>query len=1283
MITSKQSSIKQFLAPTVEVISQVLELPVSIWLFEQTKKQYRIFASIGLSNEYVDLAFLDPNETSVLTNVLNTGQTKYVTDIQSEKNWKYKSEALRMNLKSAVFEPLLIKKRIVGVLDIYIPKNKDFLFEEKKHIIKSLANQISAVLRQINNLTLLNEVNLYISTELKKSPDLFDRIMQSAQKVLNCEHVSVFLVEGENNDLVRKASSPSPSDLQRERFKSGEGLAGLVAQNGESLIVSDVRDFPEFLPGMFNPDVEERSMLLIPIKLDNNIVGVISADMDGLGGFDEQDNILLEVLAMQAGIAIQNVNLFQKEHTQALALSELNRIAQQLIAIEESSDIKNLLKRIAEVAKKVLNADLIELYEYNTKKKKFVLPQITVGEKLKTSFIEEIFADNAVWQLINYPDPLFEENVKNNPIFADPYSGGKGENSQERFIIREKIKSTAAIPIRINKESIGLMFANYREYQTFSTEKKELIQLFANQAAIAIKNARLYNEVIRRRQILIEIGQKLTEQIYLNEKEILDLIYKQASKLIDTSNMSIALYDEKTNYIHFALAYLFGRCVDIKEEIEWEPRKGGKTEQVIKNKKYLLLSTKRAIKKRGFSPIPGLENSEGKIACSWLGVPMLLGNRVLGVIANHNYDYEHYYSKDDIKILQALANQAGIALENSRLYDNLKNLNNRQKALVEISSKLTSGIRLKETEIYELIYEEASKLLNMENFSIALHDQEKNTVWFVLASVKGERVDVTKPGWGPREGGIGKTETIIQNKKKLLLQTHEEVKNRGFSPTPGDKDYKGEMASSWLGVPMIVGERVLGVIANYCYGQDYYFKKDDIEIMQALADQAAIAIDNTRLFIQLEDINKEQWNLVNQLEKVNRRQDLLVSFGSQLGSRIRYGETELFNFIHEQAHEFMDTDNMYIAIYDNTNDIVRFGLAYKNGEKIEIPSRKAGRGRTEEIIRTGEPIFIATRKESEEWYKQPGRIDYIEDPLASWIGVPMKVENKVIGVIASYHPTKDNLYSKNDLEILQSMADLAAITLENARLYRELDEKILELEKAQEKIAESQTVITRTSIAADFVHRLNNLAGTIPIWVDQISDNLSTDIPNFDDIKKYLDKIQSNTDGLLRAAEQLKALPQPQLVDIKDTLEALVRQTRVQTSEKIEIALECTETLQPINAIASELANALWTIIENGIDAISDEGKLFLKAMPFIEKDGREWIKIQITDSGKGISKEQMDKIFSPFYTTKTGHLGYGLWRAKNIIEKLKGNIKFESQEGKGTTFFIHLPSSMEVMKNG
>lgn len=1417
---------EHFFQPIVNTIGTVLNLPAAIWTLDEKKGTFKIIAGINLREKYIDEAYLQPSGPSIVAKVFRARKTIIVKDIAAEDRWKYKTEALKMGFKSAILAPIWTKKNILGVLTVYIPKNIDINLLQKEPAVEGFAAQIASTLRQIRSLEALNEVDRQINAEMQNPQELLKLIMESAQRVLECKHVSIFFLDKRTDELVRQVTSQSR--LKRKKFKIGEGLVGFVFETKKSLLVPDVRDHPQFIPGLTSSTEKERSMVLAPIYLNGDSAGVISANIDELNGFDQHDLMILETLANQAAIALKNsrifqqskifqeisriinssldreqvvdsileqlqkvieyegasiqiiqgeqrklvgsrgssikkessilhrnisqdplisktvknkkplvlsnvnneklwerlpatahvnswigvpliaenkviglltidhskagfygkeegeiaktfashvatalfnTNLFEQTQEQAQALAKLNELGKHLVTIEKSQDNRLLLEKIADDAKNVLNADLIELYEYNKHLNDYALPHISKGERREKVGKEKIYLDDPILELIHRKRPLYDINPqREGSIFTAPYRIVREDLPDKRFVFREDIKSTAVVPLRVGKDNVGLMFVNYRTPQEFPATQKELIELFAKQAAIAIKNTRLFRQITDHVAAIREWNNLSRGIVSLREhsphtRNILEEIAASAQKVLKADIIDLYEYrqyrEEQNRYElpPVSVGKLIDPSVQKNEIFE--------DDAVFK----LIHRTKPLYEKESQNPesilrlpystprenLPQQRFVVREDIKSTAVIPLRAKNESMGLLFA-NYRTPQIFDKDQRELIEFFANQAALAIRNARLY---YYLTQRREALIGIAKRLATGIHLREEQIFKLIYEQALNNLGMRNFSIALYDEPTDTVRFVLASRKGELVDITKEdGWEPRRGAKGKTEDIIKRNKYLLLSTRNEVKKRGFSKRPGHKDSEDKIPNCWLGVPMRVGKKVIGVIANYHFGEDHFYRQDHIEILQALADLAAIAIVNSRLYY-------DQTNLFE-------RQSALVEFSSQLGSKISSGESEIFKFIHKQAKKFMDTNNMYVAIYNEKNDMVSFPLIFENGKPINVESRRAGKGRTEEIIRTGEYIFINTKKENEEWYKQPGREEYTGKISASWIGVPMKLGDKIFGVVATYHPFQDNVYNTDDLKILQSMADIAAIAIDNAR-------KIHELERAQTKIAESEAIITRTSIAADFVHRMNNLAGTIPIWVDQIRDYLGIEALKDKALSDFLDNIESNTDGLLRAAEQLKNPPQEQEINLLTVLESLKRQTRIHAPSNINVQLNAPNKLLKVRSVANELTNALWTLIENGIDAMPKGGILSIEAYLRENHGHHKWIEIQIKDSGKGIPEENLDKIFLPFFSTKHDpHVGYGLWRAKNIIERIKGEIGFISEEGKGTTFIIKLPVLLE-----
>jgi GAF domain-containing protein len=147
---------------------------------------------------------------------------------------------------------------------------------------------------------------------------------------------------------------------------------------------------------------------------------------------------------------------------------------------------------------------------------------------------------------------------------------------------------------------------------------------------------------------------------------------------------------------------------------------------------------------------------------------------------------------------------------------------------------------------------------------------------------------------------------------------------------------------------------------------------------------------------------------------------------------------------------------MYIALYEPDRNLIHFELAYLDGKPEDIEHderwmpRSGGKGRTEWIIHNKKPILTYTKTDAEKWYQQPDTKDYIGQKFASWLGVPIQFGNEVMGVIATYHKTDEYKYGPDDQTILALMGRQAAIALMNARLIRQLDKRIHELDTIRE-----------------------------------------------------------------------------------------------------------------------------------------------------------------------------------------------------------------------------------------
>jgi diguanylate cyclase (GGDEF)-like protein len=226
--------------------------------------------------------------------------------------------------------------------------------------------------------------------------------------------------------------------------------------------------------------------------------------------------------------------------------------------------------------------------------------------------------------------------------------------------------SMLCAPVTVAESAVGAVHLYYKKPRHVSKSYEELLTAFSKLSGVAAANARYYERSqhqIAELSVLNQIGQSIGSSLHLDK--LLELIYEQASKIMDTSNFYIALYNDRRKEISFEFV------VDDWKRIPWNKRKlgSGLTEWIIRNRKPLLItrSVHEYAKQLGILPI-------GKPAKSWMGVPLIAGGKVLGVMAVQSYDEEAAYDAGHLNVFLTIANQAAAALENAGLYQKMKTL---------------------------------------------------------------------------------------------------------------------------------------------------------------------------------------------------------------------------------------------------------------------------------------------------------------------------------------------------------------------------------------------------------------------------------------------------------------------------------------------------------------------------------------------------------------------------------------------------------------------------------
>jgi len=734
----------------------------------------------------------------------------------------------------------------------------------------------------------------------------------------------------------------------------------------------------------------------------------------------------------------------------------------------------------------------------------------------------------------------------------------------------------------------------------------------------------------------------------------LDLVRRRISGLIDTSNFYVALYDDVQDHLEFVLATSDGAEQRLGEG-RWEPRlckdDKGLVEHVVNTQEPVLITEE-------FDKWLSKHSLEYPVEIrpqSWLGVPMVVGGKCLGVIVAESYE-ERAFDDGDLVVLLNAASQASICIENRKLYGNLSRRVRDLRVLNEIGQTLTSGIRLKQDEILELIYKQAKKLTGAQDMYIALYDEETGMIRFGLATEHGERVHIE-----PRKADMekrGKTEEVIFAREPILHQTLAE--SEAWYGQPGHQEFIGRVAKSWLGVPMILEDRVPGVIATYDWEREYAYDEQDLQVVSSMASQAAIALDNATLYYE---INQQLAHRVQALAALNE-------IGQTLTSGIRLKQDEILELIYEQAKKLTGAQDMYIALYDEETGMIRFGLATEHGERVHIEPRKADmekRGKTEEVIFAREPVLHQTLAESEAWYGQPGHQEFIGRVQPSYLGVPMIVGERMLGMIATYDWEREYAYDEQDLQVVSSMASQATIALDNARLYEEARSEV---------IATKQLAILGTAIAA-LQHRINNTFNIIVPNVTRLRNRVDmTD----ETIVEMLDIIERNarytSDIITRIQEPLREV-EVQDVDVNAVLSDVVSKVRElwrtdSTQPLVEVTLDLDDSIPQIQAPIGQVAEVFRNLVDNAYRAMKEGGQLTVTS-----QYAEGITQVRVRDTGGGIPPAVRKRLFVKPVPSKEpgGGAGLGLWLSRLMLQSIGSDVTIEKTGPTGTTMLVQIPA--------
>ncbi len=656
---------------------------------------------------------------------------------------------------------------------------------------------------------------------------------------------------------------------------------------------------------------------------------------------------------------------------------------------------------------------------------------------------------------------------------------------------------------------------------------------------------------------------------------------------------------------------------------------------------------------------------------SELAVPVKIKDKVLGVLNVESERLEAFDEKDG-ELLETLASHAAIAISNLKRQEKLSTLNIYGRDLNRAESL---------EDIHKVTLKAMEKTLGFEYASILMVEGKM----LRLVSQRGYSSNLSLSL--PLDGEKGVTGRAARTGKPVFVSDIRKEKTYVLG--------KPNMLSE-LAVPIKLEKEVLGVL-NVESKKLAGFDEEDRELLEILASHTAIAISDIKRHTQLRKLSNRLANLMESSTEIMRKKDT--------HQRLKVIAKAIRKFGWRRVVISLRDENL------EGTDLVTAGLTK---EEIKLLLERKARGHVWrerlgpkfERFKIGEFYYLPW---SDSWIREYVHHVPPEAPLeeaTTYAGVPSRLppeemvdwhpqdmlyaplrtpEGRIVGILSMDDPVDGRKPTRESLTPLELFLHQAAIIIENAQLIESLreareqleqkvEERTRELKKSQEQLLKAQRLAVIGELAGMVGHDLRNPLTSINGAAYYVKKRLSSKIDG--KVREMLDLIGKNIVYSNKIINDLLDYSREIKLDITETNPKLIVKealSLVVIPKNVEV-IDLTEGKPKIKVDIGKIKRAFVNIIKNAVEAMPKGGTLTTKSRK--SDDNLEFV---FSDTGVGISKKAMEKLWTPLFTTKAKGMGFGLAICKRIIEAHGGSISVKSVRGKGTTFTVAIPIKQKL----
>jgi signal transduction histidine kinase len=811
---------------------------------------------------------------------------------------------------------------------------------------------------------------------------------------------------------------------------------------------------------------------------------------------------------------------------------------------------------------------------------------------------------------------------------------------------------------------IGAIHIRRRGVRPFSEKQIALLKTFADQAVIAIENVRLFKELGDKTTKLessnSQLREALEQQTATSEilgviassptdiQPVLNAVAESAVRLCAAEDASIRLVDG--NLLRLGAHY--GPISMAGAEQARPINRLSVMGRAVVDRQLIHIEDFQAVKETEFRG----NRVSGREIHTMVAAPLLREGVAIGVIGLRRTEIRPFAEKQ-ISLLKTFADQAAIAIENVRLFKELQERNAALREALEhqtATAEVLGIISRSPTDVQpvlDAIVESATRVCGIDDVTLRL--REGNAM-------------VVRAHFGPIPVPTGRTKTNIDDPRFLWIREHGTLHIPDVSQQNDFPIVSISGSRTFLMVPLRQQGELIGTL-NTRRIEVHPFTPAQVKLLETFADQAVIAIENVRLFKELQTRTGELAQSVGELKALG---EVSRAVSSTLDL-----ETVLTSIV-SNAVQLSGTDGGAVYEFDEESQEFHLRATHRLDERLidalRVNPPRLGEGAMGRAAKTREPVEIPDILEADA-YDSPFRNLQAESGVRAVLAIPLLREDRIIGGLVVRRKSPGE-FRPEVIDLLKTFATQSALAIQNARLFREIEDKSRQIEAANRH---------KSEFLANMSHELRTPLNAIIGFSEVLGERMFGELNEKQ--AEYTEDILSSGRHLLSLINEILDLSKVEAGRMElelatfdlplaiDNARTFVRERAAKHGINLDVTVD--ERLGDFVGDERKIKQVLLNLLSNAVKFTPEGGRIGIKA-----RQANGSVEISVTDTGIGIAPEDQPKIFEEFrqvgsdYAHKTEGTGLGLTLAKKFVELHGGRIWVESEVGKGSRFIFTLP---------